>query len=101
MSIIWVRTYGIFVTNPESIATYFDINATPENTVARVTQVLAIILADVMTVRRCHRCVYVLNPGMFCQIYRTFMIWQSNFWVIIIPSLTLIATIGLFRSIHL
>jgi hypothetical protein len=31
----------------------------------------------------------------FNQVYRTLMIWQLNYWIIVLPSLTLIGTIGM------
>jgi len=72
---VMVRTYKAFVTYPEGPMAYWGLLTTPEKTVTQAALVPAIILGDLMAV------------------YRTLMIWAMDFRIIIIPSLTLIATI--------
>lgn len=72
---VWVRTYKAFVTYPQGPIAYWGLITSTEKTITQVGQVGAVILADLMTV------------------YRTLMIWQLNYWVIIIPSITFIGTI--------
>jgi len=72
---VWVRTYKAFVTYPQGPLAYWGLITSPEKTVTQVGQVGAVILADLMTV------------------YRTFVIWQLNPYIIIIPTLTFISTV--------
>jgi hypothetical protein len=41
--------------------------------------------------------VYFFNPAF--QVYRTFMIWNLNYWVILVPTVTFIATIGEYKEL--
>jgi len=72
---VWVRTYKAFCLYPTGPIAYFALITTPEKTATQVGQVGGVILGDAM------------------MVYRTFVIWGLNYYVIILPSLTLIATI--------
>lgn len=72
---VWVRTYKAFVTYPQGPLAYWGLITSPEKTVTQVGQVGAVILGDLMTV------------------YRTFVIWQLNPYIIIVPAMTFVATV--------
>jgi len=72
---VWVRTYKAFVSYPQGPLVYWGLITSPEKTVTQVGQVGAVILADLMTV------------------YRTLMIWNLKYRIIIVPTVTFIATI--------
>jgi len=71
---LWINIHAAFVVNANDIEAYLDRIRTPAKTVIQTGQVGAIILADALVV------------------YRTFVMWNNNIYVIVIPCLTFVAT---------
>jgi len=71
---IWINTHMTFVINAKNPEAYLDLIRTPAKTVIQTGQVGAILLADALVV------------------YRTFVLWNCNIYVIILPCLTYVAT---------
>jgi len=71
---LWMNIYAAFVVNANDTEAYLDLIRTPAKTVIQTGQVGAIILADALVV------------------YRTFVVWNKNIYVIVIPCLTFVAT---------
>ncbi|KIM89431.1 hypothetical protein PILCRDRAFT_813369 [Piloderma croceum F 1598] len=71
---IWIHIYTAFVANANDPETYLDLITSSAKTIIQTGQVGAILLADALVV------------------YRTFFVWNSNIYVIVIPFLTFVAT---------
>jgi len=71
---IWIHIYTTFVVNGNDPLAYLGLITTPAKTIIQTGQVGAIILADALVV------------------YRTFVVWNYNIYVIVIPCLTFVAT---------
>jgi len=71
---LWLNTYRAFIVHADNTAAYLNLIRSPAKTIVQTGQLGAIILADAVIV------------------YRTFIVLGSNFYVIIIPCLTFVAT---------
>jgi len=71
---LWINIHAAFVVHANDTEAYLDRIRTPAKTVIQTGQVGAIILADALIV------------------YRTFVVWNHNIFIIIIPCLTFVAT---------
>jgi len=71
---IWVHAYTTFVVNGNDPLAYLNLIRSPAKTIIQTGQVGAILLADALVV------------------YRTFVVWNNNIYVIVIPCLTFVAT---------
>lgn len=71
---IWINAYRAFIVNAKNTEAYLDLIAQPAKTIIQTGQVGAIILADAL------------------MVYRTFVVWNSNKYVVVIPCLTFVAT---------
>jgi len=71
---LWINVYRAFVVNAADTEAFLDLIRSPAKTIIQTGQLGAIILADAL------------------MVYRTFIVWGGNFYVIIIPCLTFVAT---------
>lgn len=71
---LWINIHAAFVVHAADTEAYLDRIRTPAKTIIQTGQVGAIILADAL------------------MVYRTFVVWNNNIYVILIPSLTFVAT---------
>ncbi|KIM77170.1 hypothetical protein PILCRDRAFT_825517 [Piloderma croceum F 1598] len=71
---LWIHMYTTFVVNADNPEAYLDLIRSPQKTIIQTGQVGAILLADAL------------------MVYRTFILWNRNIYVIITPCLTFIAT---------
>jgi len=71
---IWINAYRAFIVNAKNTEAYLDLITSPAKTILQTGQVGAIILADAL------------------MVYRTFVVWNSNKYVVVIPCLTFAAT---------
>jgi len=71
---LWLNAYRTFVVNGADPIAYLSLIRSPAKTIIQTGQVGAIILADALVV------------------YRTFVLWNHNIYVIVIPCLTFVAT---------
>ena len=97
---IWINAYRAFIVNAKNTEAYLDLIASPAKTILQTGQVGAIILADALMVRllsvsvSCHKFSTTCAP----QVYRTFVVWNSNKYVVVIPCLTFVATFGEYQK---
>ena len=91
---IWINAYRAFIVNAKNTEAYLDLITSPAKTILQTGQVGAIILADALMVRllsvsaTCHKS----STTCASQVYRTFVVWNSNKYVVVIPCLTFAAT---------
>jgi len=71
---IWNHIYTTFVVHGDDPLAFLNLIRSPQKTVIQTGQVGAILLADALVV------------------YRTFILWSNNIYVIVIPFLTFVAT---------
>jgi len=71
---IWIHIYTTFVVNGKDPLAYLNLIRSPAKTIIQTGQVGAILLADALVV------------------YRTFVVWNNNIYVIMIPCMTFVAT---------
>jgi hypothetical protein len=84
--------FVVYGSDPE---VYLGLIRTPAKTVIQTGQLGAILLTDALMVRcfLLHR--YVTTTCIF-QVYRTFVIWNHNYYVILLPCMTFVATFSEF-----
>jgi hypothetical protein len=71
---LWINIHAAFVVHAEDTEAYLDRIRTPAKIVIQIGQVGAIILADAL------------------MVFRAFIVWDRNIFVIVIPCLTFLAT---------
>jgi len=72
---IWIHIYTTFVVHLADPEAYLDLIRSPQKTIIQTGQLGAILLADALVV------------------YRTFVLWNHNIPVVVIPCLTFVATL--------
>jgi hypothetical protein len=82
-------TFVINIKDPEA---YLDLIRSPAKTVIQTGQVGAILLADALVVRLLHLIHVAYLNNLTSKVYRTFVLWNHDIYVIILPCLTYVAT---------
>jgi len=72
---LWYNAYLAFVVNGDDVLEYLGLIRTSPKTVFQVGEIGAIVLADAL------------------MVYRTWVIWNHNIYIIVIPSLTFVVTV--------
>jgi hypothetical protein len=85
-----------FVVNGPDPEAYLGLIRTPAKTVIQTGQLGAILLADALVVRCFLLHPYVTTIICIPQVYRTFIIWNHNYYIIVIPCMTFVATFSEF-----
>jgi hypothetical protein len=85
-------------TNPEA---YLGLIRTTAKTVIQTGQLGAIFLADALVVQLYLALQTVVRLILLhSKVYRTWVVWNHNFYVIVIPCLTFVATFGKFLGFY-
>jgi hypothetical protein len=85
-----------FVVNATDVAAYLALIRTPAKTVIQTGQLGAILLADALVVRCFLLHPYVTTIICIPQVFRTFIIWNHNYYIIVIPCMTFVVTFSEF-----
>lgn len=98
---IWANFYWAILVYPEGPHAYLALVRDPCKTAIQTGQEGAIMLADLLIVSVLLVRALTLPTLIEWQVYRTFVLWGGNYYVIIVPCIAFIATFSEHWYIHM
>lgn len=96
---IWVNVHMAFVLYPKGPKAYLSLIRTPAKSAFQTGQVGAILLADALVVRSFSLFTSHITTICIHKVYRTFVVWGYQTYIIVLPCMTFVATFSEFQTL--